>query len=199
MKRIINWGIAGALLITLSAVASAQSNAAAPGSQSNAGQTESLGDYARQFRKEKKPEPGVKTFTNDNLPTNDKLSVVGNATDQNSSPSAQPAAQTQSQPDQAKDQAQTNQEWKSKIAEQKSQIDLMTRELNVLQGEYKLRAAAFYGDAGNRLRNQGAWDKEDADYKQKIADKQKAIDDAKQALDDMQEKARKAGTPEADR
>jgi hypothetical protein len=53
----------------------------------------------------------------------------------------------------------------------------------------------MYADAGNRLRNQLPWDKEDADYKQKIADKQKALEDAKQKLTDMQEEARKAGVP----
>jgi hypothetical protein len=58
-----------------------------------------------------------------------------------------------------------------------------------------LRAAAFYGDAGNRIRNSAQWDKQDAEYKGKIADKQKAADDAKQKLDDMKEEARKAGVP----
>jgi len=65
----------------------------------------------------------------------------------------------------------------------------------VEQREYQLRAAAMYADAGNRLRNSGNWDKEDADYKQKIAEKKKAADAAKQELDDMQENARKAGVP----
>jgi len=47
----------------------------------------------------------------------------------------------------------------------------------------------MYADAGNRLRNAGAWDKEDAQFKQQIADKQKALDQAKQTLDDLQEQA----------
>jgi len=47
------------------------------------------------------------------------------------------------------------------------------------------------------MRNAAQWDKEDADYKQKIADKQKALEDAKQQLDNMQEEARKAGVPAA--
>jgi len=47
------------------------------------------------------------------------------------------------------------------------------------------------------LRNQAQWDKEDADYKQKIADKQKAVEDAKQKLIDLEEEARKAGVPSA--
>jgi hypothetical protein len=55
----------------------------------------------------------------------------------------------------------------------------------------------MYADAGNRMRNEAQWDKQDADYKQKIADKQKAIEDAKQKLGDMQEEARKDGVPSA--
>ena len=81
------------------------------------------------------------------------------------------------------------------MADQKSKVDLLNRELDVEQREYQLRAAAMYADAGNRLRNSGNWDKEDADYKQKIAEKKKAADAAKQQLDDMQEDARKAGVP----
>ena len=98
--------------------------------------------------------------------------------------------------DQAKKQAEWK-GWQDKLSAQKNAIDLSSRELNVLQKEYQLRAAAMYGDAGNRMRNAAEWDKEDADFKQKIADKQKAVDDAKQKLDDMQEEARKAGVPAA--
>jgi len=85
--------------------------------------------------------------------------------------------------------------WEDKLTAQKEQIDLLTRELNVLQREYQIRAAAMYGDVGNRMRNSGDWDKQDAEYKQQIADKQKALDDAKQKLDDLQEDARKDGVP----
>jgi hypothetical protein len=53
----------------------------------------------------------------------------------------------------------------------------------------------MYADAGNRMRNSGTWDKEDADYKQKIEQKKKAVEDAKKELEDMQEDARKAGVP----
>ena len=43
-------------------------------------QTESLGDYARSVRKDEKP-ASAKKYDNDNLPTSDKISVVGNATE----------------------------------------------------------------------------------------------------------------------
>jgi hypothetical protein len=64
-----------------------------------------------------------------------------------------------------------------------------------LQREYRLRAAAFYADAGNRMRDSKDWDKEDREYKDHIAEKQKAVDEAKQKLDQLQEDARKAGVP----
>ena len=85
--------------------------------------------------------------------------------------------------------------WQDKLKAQKGQIDLASRELDVTQREYQLRAAAMYADAGNRLRNSTQWDKEETQYKQQIADKQKAVDDAKQKLADMQEDARKDGVP----
>ena len=161
-----------------------------------------LGDYARTVRKDKEKEPktSVKKYDNDNLPVNDKLSIVGNA------PAEEPAAgaaavapvdaNAAAKPaDSASDKQKVNDEWKTKIATQKDQISLMSRELDVAQREYRLRAAAMYADAGNRLRNQTSWDKEDAQYKQQIAQKQKALDDAKQKLDAMQEEARHAGVP----
>lgn len=218
MKRIAYSAIGAALslgLLGLSAVA-----------QSQATQTDSLGDYARQIRKDNGAKP-KKVFDNDNLPTNDKLSVVGNATDtpaadksgeSKASDKSVPAgaatgASGETKPAEAnagkaaapktartpeeeqKDKETAWKQWGDKISTQKDQIDMASRELDVLQREYQLRAAAMYADAGNRMRNEANWDKEDADYKQKIADKQKALDDAKSKLDEMQEEARKAGAP----
>jgi hypothetical protein len=161
----------------------------------------SLGDYARKVRKDPPTtaQAKPKVFDNDNLPTNDKLSVVGQKpadtaapTDDKDKEKDKNAAKPEDE--QAKKEAAWK-AWQGRLTAQKDSIDLASRELDVLQREYQLRAAAMYADAGNRLRNQLPWDKEDADYKQKIADKQKAIDDAKQKLTDMQEEARKAGVP----
>jgi hypothetical protein len=161
----------------------------------------SLGDYARKVHKDPAVKAKPKVFDNDNLPSEDKLSVVGapvaaNAGDNTSasSDSKDTAPATKPEDDQSKKQAEWK-SWQEKLTAQKSAIDLASRELDVLQKEYQLRAAAMYGDVGNRLRNSTQWDKEDADFKQKIADKEKAVDDAKQKLDDLQEEARKAGVP----
>ena len=161
-----------------------------------------LGDYARTVRKDKEKEPktSAKKYDNDNLPVNDKLSIVGNAPAEGPAAGAPTAAPADANAaakaaDSAADKQKANDEWKTKIATQKDHISLMSRELDVAQREYRLRAAAMYADAGNRLRNQGGWDKEDAQYKQQIAQKQKALDDAKQKLEAMQEEARHAGVP----
>jgi hypothetical protein len=180
-------------------------------------QTEdNLGDYARNVRKDKGQKPGAtKKFDNDNLPKNDKLSIVGPAPSESASAPAaeqtaasasstpaaeagakEPAKETAAKAGQSAEERQkAYNEWKDKIAAQKNQLDLASREFDVLQREYRLRAAAFYADAGNRLRNSGSWDKEDTQYKQQIAQKQKAVDAAKQQLEALQEQARKAGVP----
>jgi hypothetical protein len=196
MKRIAHFLTAAFLVVAAASLAIAQDSTAQP---------QSLGDYARTVRKDKK-QPTAKQFDNDNLPVDDKLSVVGGAQaagDQHTAPGVEP---TTSQAADAKppaiqpgespeDRQKTYDAWKDRIAAQKAKMDLASRELDVEQREYQLRAAAMYADAGNRLRNAGTWDKEDADYKKKIEDKKKAADEAKEQLENMQEDARKAGVP----
>ena len=207
MKRMYVGLVAASLAVMISVAAMAQTSA----QPSN-----SLGDYARSVRKTQgQKAPDAKHYDNDNLPQNEKISVVGQApavqTADNlngdapkTDAAAGPAGDTAKSGDGEKKDADSSSpdskqaeyaDWQGKIADQKKQIDLASRELDVLQREYQLRAAAMYADAGNRLRNAGVWDKEDTDYKQKIADKQKAVDTAKQKLDEMQEQARKAGVP----
>ena len=203
MKRIAHTGLGLSLFtILLVSLAAAQTST----STVPPGQT-SLGDYARKIRKDPAtPQAKPKVFDNDNIPTNDKLSVVGQKPSLEAATAA-PADdknkdkdkdKTTVAPKPADDQAKQEaawKDWQNKLTAQKDSIDLASRELDVLQREYQLRAAAMYADAGNRIRNSAQWDKQDADYKQKIADKQKEVDDAKQKLDDMKEEARKAGVP----
>lgn len=222
MKSIACSGVGLVVILTLAGIPAGAQNQSPSTSSSAPGS--SLGDYARQIRKDPGAKTTPKVFDNDNLPREDKLSVVGQkaaapaeTTTENKTAPAEgapesgeakaaaeaktpveqkpPAASSDKPlPDEAAKQAAAKQ-WEDKIAAQKAQIDLLGRELDVLQREYQIRAAAMYADAGNRMRNQADWDKQDAQYKQQIADKQKAIDDAKQKLDDMQEEARKAGMP----
>jgi len=201
--------VAGMIVPSLSAQNSSVQNSSA---QAASPAESSLGNYARALKKEKKPQ-ATKQFDNDNLPRQDKLSVVGPASEStDSSGAAAPEQQAASgdakageankptmptvTPGESQEQRQqVYDQWKEKLSTQQSEIDQMTHELDLEQREYKLRAASFYGDAGERLRNQAGWDKEDAEYKKKLGDAQKALDDAKQKMSDMEEDARKAGVP----
>jgi hypothetical protein len=178
----------------------------------------SLGDAARATRKEKSQPAPTRVFDNDTLPKEEHISVVGKAAvepatlksdspalSQNSDTSADDKDADAKKDDTDKlsidpdtsagDREKIYGEWRKKIADQKDTIALLQRELDVLQREYRLRAAAMYADVGNRLRNQADWDKQDRDYKDKIEAKQKDLDRAKQQLSDLQEQARKSGVP----
>jgi hypothetical protein len=241
MKRMACNGIGLAMLFSLfAAVAGAQSQPASnpAGTSQSSTSGNSLGDYARQVRKDPAPKAQPKVYDNDNLPTDDKLSIVGpsqTTADNSSAPKTDDAANapaadgrnvTDAKPDAKSADAKSAdakaaadkanqppstlpedekgkqvaiQQWTDKISDEKNEISTSERELNILQREYQIRAAAMYGDAGNRLRNSSDWDKQDAEYKQQIADKQKSLDDARQKLSDSQEDARKAGVPESAR
>jgi hypothetical protein len=165
---------------------------------------QSLGDYARAARKSKvAPSSTSRHFDNDNLPTGENLSVVGpppagdaNAGNANSAPAMRAAAVDPAAA--AAERQKTADEWKTKLDKQKEKIDSLNHELDLDQREYRLRAAAMYGDAGSRLRNAAQWDKEDTQYKNDVDGKQKALDAARQELDEMQEQAHKAGIVEKD-
>jgi hypothetical protein len=179
-------------------------------------QTQSLGDYARASKKTKPAaQSAVKTYDNDTLLGSGSLSVVGNPSqpkaeadkDKDKDAASETASAEKSdaqkkvensggKPGQgAEDRKKALDAWKEKLAAQQAKIALLSRELDVLQRESQIRAAAFYADAGNRLRNSADWDTQDRKYKQEIADKRKAIDEAKIQLSDLQEQARKAGVP----
>lgn len=183
---------------------------------------QSVADAARQTRKQNANKPAAKVFTNDDLPTNAPISVTGQAPADNED-SAKPAdgedAASAGNPDKAdgdkaksdadKDKPKTDedkktfaekrdaaiQQWKQRFAAQKEQISLLEREIDVMQREYRLRAAAYYADAGNALRNQAPWAQQERDYREKLDLKQKKLDEAKQKLEDMQDQARREGMP----
>jgi len=214
MKRTIYLWLTGIVLAGIAVPPASAQSTTTP--QTSVAQDTPLGDYARTVRNNKKQQ-NAKQFDNDNLPKDDKLSVVGagatgatapassnavastpdSSTDESSAQADNKAPdKPEVKPGQSQDERQqVYGEWQQRLTDKKAQVDLLSRELDVTQREYKLREAAMYGDAGERFRNQAAWDKENAEYKQKIADKQKALDEAKSSLGDMDEDARKAGVP----
>ena len=165
----------------------------------SAASAQSLGDYARTVRKNKPDTASANhRYDNDNLPTNETLSVVGqtpdpkSATASGTAPAVDPAAA-------AAEQKKTADDWKKKLEAQQAKIDGLNHELDLEQREYRLKAAAFYADAGTRLRNAAQFDKDDTSYKSDVEQKQKSLDSARQELTDMQEEARKAGIAQKDK
>ena len=171
------------------------------------------------------PSATAKHFDNDNMPKSDHLTVMGQPaapeaakdetkrdgdTDQPKADAKEtdkteaestaasdkqaPSAKEKDKDENAEKQKAWD-EWKKRLQAQKNEIATLEKDLDLTNREYRLRAAAMYADAGNRLRNSAEWDKEDRDYKAQIAQKEKAIEDAKSKLESLKEDARKDGVP----
>jgi len=160
-------------------------------------QSESLGEYARAARLEKRL-PAKKVYTNDNLPTSTTISVVGPSATTGEKPEEKPLDEKE-KPEQKEAKAsasklpQGEQEWQDEISLQKKRIADAERELDLLQREYKLQVANYYADAGTQLRDPKGWADQEAKVRADIADRQKQINEAKAQLQDLEEQARKEG------
>ena len=170
---------------------------------------QSLGDYARAVRKDKaEPNSTSHHYDNDNLPTNQPLSVVGPppAADANAAPEAGDAKSKSSEKKAPVNPAAADaerqkaaDEWNKKIDAQQAKIDSLNHDLDLQQREYRLRVATQYDSEGNRIQNAGQWGKEDAQYRSDSEAKQKALDAARQELNDLQDQAHKSGVAEKDK
>jgi hypothetical protein len=170
---------------------------------------QSLGDYARAVRKNKaEPNSTSRQYDNDNLPTNQPLSVVGPppAADANAAPEAEDAKSKSSDkaapvnpaaPDAERQKPED--EWKKKLDAQKEKVDSLNHDLDLQQREYRLRVATQYDSQGTRIQNAGQWGKEDEKYRNDSEAKQKALDAAQQELNDLQDQAHKAGVAEKEK
>ena len=90
-------------------------------------------------------------------------------------------------------------ELKKKIDQQQEKINSLNREIELDQREERLRAAAYYQDAGTRLRNPAEWNKGQTQNINDVSEKQKSLDAARQQLEQMKEDARKAGIAQNDK
>jgi hypothetical protein len=208
MNRILSALFTGLVLASISCIST--------GTQAQTSQS-SLGDYARAIKKTKPeaPKNTPKVYDNDNLPRSSSLSVVGKEPETTPETSSEGKnTDSSTNPDEkAKDAKKTDEvgpitpgqspeerqkavdSWKQKISDQKAKVELLTRELNVLQREYQIKVSEFYSNTAMRAQNPNAIQEDDAKYQKQIADKQHAVDDAKSKLEDLQEQARKSGVP----
>ncbi len=154
-------------------------------------QQQSLGDIARQNRAHKKGSAAVR-LNDDNMPR----TLTANA-DENAPKTDDKAVKDDKDKDKDKDAkaaAKPSSEQIVKAVEaQKQEISRLQRELDVAQREQRLRAAAYYGDAGTMLRDQAKYTEDSRKLQDEIDGKKQALDTAQKKLADLQEQARKAG------
>lgn len=157
---------------------------------------QSVADAARQARTQKRPGTATVRLDGDAMP---RLATASSAEPEKAKGTEQPA---DAKPADGKDQAKAKpaepakpkaEEWTRKIEEQKKEIATLQRELDILQREQRLRAAAFYGDAGTQLRDQAKFAEDSRKEQADIDAKKQALAEAQQKLADLQEAARKAG------
>jgi hypothetical protein len=168
---------------------------------------QSLGDYARTARKDKAaPATTSRHFDNDNLPVNDTLSVVGQAPppasvagDAGKDTDAKAAGAKTADAKSVADKQKAAEDMKKKMDQQQEKINSLNREIDLDQREERLRAAAYYQDAGTKLRNPVEYNKGQTQNINDAAEKQKSLDAARQQLEQMKEDARKAGIAQNDK
>lgn len=166
-------------------------------------QSQSLGDVARKARAQQQKNSASMTFDQDNMHApSGVVSTVGpekpesESTDKSADNKDQEAKSSDAKSDDKDKKPQEkakSDDWAQKIEGQKKEIATLQRELDILQREQRLRAAAFYGDAGTQLRDQKKFADDSRNEQEQIDTKKQALDAAQQKLADLQEQARKAG------
>jgi hypothetical protein len=164
---------------------------------------QSLADVARKTRAQQKPAANM-TFDQDSMSR--PSGVVSTVGQDKEKPEAQPVDKSaDSKGDEAKStdakaddkdkkpEKAKAEDWTKKIEDQKKEIATLQRELDIVQREQRLRAAAFYADAGTQMRDQAKFAQESRQEQEQIDSKKQSLDAAQQKLADLQEQARKAG------
>lgn len=161
-------------------------------------QQESLADAARKAREEKEKKSQTKpakVFTNENIPYDVHINVVGNTPASltapgDTKPGTQPAktdASAQAAPEK-KDEAY----WRKRFADERKKLDMATKELDIMQRELNLSQTQYYSDP-NKAMNEQLNRKEINDKTAAIEKKKKEIEAIKQEIDDLETEMKRAG------
>jgi predicted RNase H-like nuclease (RuvC/YqgF family) len=172
-----------------------------------AAQEQSLADAARQHKQQKEGKPvATKVFTNDNLPSTETISTVGEPTSDatpDANAATDPAAAADASKtgpdgkpiDPIKEQKKTWEDWHEKIQKQKAAVEQLQKDNEEIEKQYRLTLSNYYNSANQRINDGAQITKEDTAYREQMEQKKKAIEDGKQKIDDLQEEARRAGVP----
>jgi predicted RNase H-like nuclease (RuvC/YqgF family) len=158
-------------------------------------QQPSLGDLARQARKNKPTEPTTKVITNDDLRSGAIAPDPTTSTDE-SKPAAEDGKSSEPSPaDKAKaeeEKAKAAKNLQDQIAAERDKITKLQSDIDNLQQQSKQRASNYYADAGTRLRDPKKYADDVQKDKDDIAAKQKELEAAQTKLEQLEDQARKA-------
>jgi chromosome segregation ATPase len=168
---------------------------------------QTLAEIAKESRAKQKANPFAKVIDNDVLPSSPEAAAPDDEKKADEKKGDDKKADEKKSGDEKKDggkedkKAASNEDqknldaWKKRLADQKKEISQLQRELDVAEREARLRAAAYYADAGVQFRDQAKYAEDSRNLQTEIDTKKQALADAKQRLEDMQDEARKAGVP----
>jgi hypothetical protein len=151
---------------------------------------QSLGEIARKYRAQKKPTPTIR-LDDDNMPR--KLDANPDEDVKKPESTDNAAADEKEKKDVSEKSKENNDKLATQIKDEKDEISRLQRELDISEREQRLRAAAYYADAGTQLRDQGKFAEDSRKQQEEVDSKKQALAAAQQKLDDMQEQARKSG------
>jgi len=158
-------------------------------------QAQSLGDAARRIRAQRSGATKAKAdrvYTNENLPRNTSISVIGGtepvAATKSVAAGAAPAA---SSADAAKAEETA---WKAKFAKARGDLAAEERRLDTLQRELNLAQIQAYSDPNQA--NREAFSRNELNKRTAEIDQQKQlVEAAKKVVADLEEELRKKGLP----
>lgn len=144
----------------------------------------SLAAAARRAREQKKESPKAsKVFTNDNIPTSGGISAVG---------SSSPVSAQSPASDGSASSANDEKTWRDRFAKLHHKLDQDKQELDVMQRELGVLNVQYYGDPLKAMQQQ--YSRSDiAEKTAKIDAKKKEIEADQQAINDAEDELHKAG------
>ncbi len=145
-------------------------------------QQQSVAAAARKTRDQKKESSKTpKVFTNENIPTSGGISSVGEA----------PAASS-TEPAPGANAGSNEKSWRDRFAKLRQKLDTDKQDLDVMQRELGVLDVQYYNDPVKAMQQQ--YSREDINKKTANIDaKKKEIEADQQAIDDAEEQLRKTG------
>ena len=162
---------------------------------------QSLGEAARQVRKNKPSEPTTKVITNDDLSSNrTRVSADGsgpNSGEGENQPKPAEAtgndtAKAEAEKAKTEEEKAKEQSLPEKISAERDKTTKLQGDIATLQEQIKQRASNYYGDAGTRLRDPKKYADDVQHDKDQLAAKQKELEEAKTKLGQLEDESRKS-------